>query len=242
MARTPTAGRRPVRAARNSFPIARQLLAAAGVIVPPRVSISGNFRSTRGVLLDTDRVTIAPGTTLVPHGRTAFLMSGLGVKGSFSCECSSGSGSCGISTFDDSGNPGMVCTRSGGCTGCRIRVSIPGSQLAPLVLLALGVRVERGATAIGDITRGALITSGGVRIARDSPISVVKDKDRALMIGGAGGAIQGEFNCSCKLGLCQLDIRNNGFICATLGVCVGGCRLVIRTPGLQLSMQGQIMA
>jgi hypothetical protein len=239
MATTRRSGSPPLKAPRNSFPIAHRLLAAVGVIVPPRVAISGNFRSTRGVLLDTDRATIARGTTVVPNGRIAFLIDRFGVKGTWECTCNSGSGSCGVSTFPAPGGGGMVCTASGGCTGCKIRVSIPGNLLPALVLKALDVRLERGATAVGDITRGAVVTSGGLRVGRESPIRFIKDKDpaRALMIGAGGQGIQGDFACSCRgIGLCALDIRGNGMLCTPLGACIGGCRFVIRTPALQLSL------
>jgi hypothetical protein len=236
MATTRRSGGRPLKAARNSFPIAHRLLAAVGVIVPPRVAISGNFRSTRGVLLDTDRATLAPGTTVVPNGRIGFIVDRFGVKGTWECTCESGSGSCGFSTF-----PGrMVCTKSGGCTACKIRVSIPGNLLPALVLKALDLRLERGATAVGDITRGAVVTSGGLRVGRDSPIRFLKDATnpaRALMIGAGGQGIQGDFSCSCDgVGLCALDIRGNGMLCTPLGACIPGCKFKIRTPALQLSL------
>ena len=43
-------------------------------------------------LLDTDRATLAPGTTVVPNGRIGFIVDRFGVKGTWECTCESGSG------------------------------------------------------------------------------------------------------------------------------------------------------
>jgi hypothetical protein len=226
--------------ARNSHPIAHELLAAAGVTVPRETAVSGRFGSARGVRLDTDQAEVTPGTDAVAHDGVVYLVDtgGFGVKGKLTCACAEGSGTCNIlSTETTSGNPAATCW-SDGCTRCTMAVSIPVDQLAGLAIRALGIQLDERATVVGDIVRGAAISAGAVAIGDDSAVHIEEEEGVAYLVSQSTGVTIGSFDCTCsgEGGSCEISVSTDRLICQPRD-CTDRCSMKITIPALQFSLR-----
>jgi hypothetical protein len=226
----------PRRVRANSFPIAHKLLAAAGLIVPPDARFGGNFASSRGVAVDADQITVAPGTEVVINDGVAYLTAWPGeVNGTIWCKCAGGSeGTCDVLlTQTPSGDDAIGCVDNT-CTRCITITKI--NRPSALALVALDIQIEPGATVVGDLRRGAVVTSGGVTLGPDSPFTLEQGNNVVyLMTRAAAPEKAGEFKCACgTIGDCKVEVTITSVTCQT-GTCTMKCHMTLEVPALQLS-------